>query len=330
MWRISTALIVLLSASAFAKDNVGLVLGGYGASNAVELVTKDGTCSGFDINPPFPVSPGGSSAWVSEYVNGKIYLCGGQNILQRRDCYSFDVNDNNARFSESCKLETERRYPTSVVFNDQMLVMGGYNDDDGWLDSVEAMIQDPNGADGCRFETRTDWKLPRGMYNFCAVSDGDHIYTIGGQINNFFGNNDLDAFDILDTKTGVWTEGPRLPKSREAASCIITELKGTKGILVAGGCDNDCLDHLDDTLFYNFSTGEWSTHAATLNIARNLANMVDIDGYPTVIGGYDNSLLSSIEYFDGYKWDLREDELYSGRYAYGMPSDLPSSVVNCG
>ena len=69
-------------AFAFASENgVGLAIGGYGASNTIELVTPDGTCSGEDIDPPFPVSPSGSSAWVAEYVDNAIYLCGGQVTL---------------------------------------------------------------------------------------------------------------------------------------------------------------------------------------------------------------------------------------------------------
>ena len=31
------------------------------------------------------------------------------------------------------------------------------------------------------------------------------------------------------------------------------------GILLAGGCDESCHEHLDDTLFYPFSTGKWET-----------------------------------------------------------------------
>ena len=60
------------------QHGVGLAIGGYGASNTIELVTADGTCSGNKIDPPFPVSPSGSSAWIAEYVDNAIYICGGQ------------------------------------------------------------------------------------------------------------------------------------------------------------------------------------------------------------------------------------------------------------
>jgi hypothetical protein len=36
-------------------------------------------CSGTDSNPPIPNAPAGQIAgWFSEYAEGKVYLCGGQ------------------------------------------------------------------------------------------------------------------------------------------------------------------------------------------------------------------------------------------------------------
>lgn len=74
--------LLLLSLGALAargeQHGVGLAIGGYGASNTIELVTASGTCSGQKIDPPFPVSPSGSSAWIAEYVDNAIYICGGQ------------------------------------------------------------------------------------------------------------------------------------------------------------------------------------------------------------------------------------------------------------
>ena len=55
-----------------------LILGGYGATNFIELVTKDGICKAADVDPPLPVIPASNPTWVAEYVDGKIYLCGGQ------------------------------------------------------------------------------------------------------------------------------------------------------------------------------------------------------------------------------------------------------------
>ena len=71
-------------------------------------------------------------------------------------------------------MSDDRKYPASLVHNDEMYVLGGYNDAAGWLDSVDVK---PSGQ--CEFQQKEEWKMLRGMYNFCAVSHEDKIYTVG-------------------------------------------------------------------------------------------------------------------------------------------------------
>ena len=47
--------------------------------------------------------------------------------------------------------------------------------------------------------------------------------------------------------------------------------------------------------------------------------MTHIDGMPAVVGGYEDSIKTSIELFDGSSWVLHPDQLTFGRWAYGMP-----------
>merc|ERR1712165_477116 len=208
VFAVALAGLVGLAAGAQPKG-LGLAIGGYGASNTIELVTPEGTCYGSDIDPPFPVSPSGSSAWIAEYVDNAIYICGGQNIDQRSNCYKADIGAGSTAFSESCPLSTERRYPTSLVFDGQLVVMGGYNDMQGWLDSV-----DIKAKGGCEFARKEEWKLRRGMYNFCAVSHAGKIYTIGGTVHEMFDNSDIKNVDVLDMATNTWSAAADLPRSR--------------------------------------------------------------------------------------------------------------------
>jgi len=324
VFAVALAGLVGLAAGAQPKG-LGLAIGGYGASNTIELVTPEGTCYGSDIDPPFPVSPSGSSAWIAEYVDNAIYICGGQNIDQRSNCYKADIGAGSTAFSESCPLSTERRYPSSLVFDGQLVVMGGFNEMQGWLDSV-----DIKAKGGCEFSQKEEWKLPRGMYNFCAVSHKDKIYTIGGTIHaSLFDNSDIANVDVLDTKTNTWSAADPLPIPRESPACMVTEVGGKEGILVTGGCNNNCLDHLDDTLFFDFATEKWETLEAKLNTPRMRMKMVDVSEVPTVIGGYYNSLLDTIEEFDGKSWTLRDKKLHYARYAYGMPSFIPENMLKC-
>ena len=91
------------------------------------------------------------------------------------------ANGGGGSFQKSCPLSTDRRYPTSLVFDGTLVVMGGYNDEQGWLDSV-----DIKAKGGCDFALKPEWKLARGMYNFCAVSHGKYIYTIGTTTLTYF------------------------------------------------------------------------------------------------------------------------------------------------
>ena len=79
----------------------------------------------------------------------------------------------------------------------------------------------------------------------------------GGTIHNLFENPDIANVDVLDTTTNTWTSTDPLPLARESPACMVTNVGGKQGILVTGGCNNNCLDHLDDTLFYDFSTEKW-------------------------------------------------------------------------
>jgi len=316
------ALVFAVFGSAYSFE--GLALGGYGATNFFELITADKICRDDQISPPVPsVLPAANPTWVSEYVDGTIYLCGGQNLEQRRDCYKYTPGED-AIFTLACPMSDDRKYPSSLVFNDEMYVLGGYNDQAGWLDSVDYK---PMGQ--CEFQAKDEWKMLRGMYNFCAVGYGDKIYTIGGSIYAFLENSDIANVDVLDTTTGTWTSAAPLPRSRSSSGCAIYELNGQKGILVAGGCDESCHEHLDDTLFFSFATETWETLPAKMNIPRMGMKMVVIDGKPTVIGGYYTDLLESVEVFDGTSWTIRDDKLVFGRYQYAMPSTLPEDIFTC-
>ena len=56
--------------------------------------------------------------------------------------------------------------------------------------------------------------------------------------------------------------------------------------------------------------------------------MVIIDGKPTVIAGYDDRIVDSVEEFNGTHWNKR-GHLEKGTYQYAMPSTLPEDTFSC-
>ena len=76
---VTLSLVFAIDGSAYAYH--GLAIGGYGATNQMELVTNDKICPGKNVIPSIPaVIPAANPTWVSEYVDESIYLCGGQVI----------------------------------------------------------------------------------------------------------------------------------------------------------------------------------------------------------------------------------------------------------
>ena len=70
-------LLFALFGSTFGYE--GLALGGYGATNFIELIEGGKICGGDDVTPSLPsVIPAANPTWVAEFVDNAIYLCGGQ------------------------------------------------------------------------------------------------------------------------------------------------------------------------------------------------------------------------------------------------------------
>ena len=53
-----------------ANSEVALVIGGFGASDSVQVITKDATCLGLSSNPVIPKAPDGRVGWVGQVSRG--------------------------------------------------------------------------------------------------------------------------------------------------------------------------------------------------------------------------------------------------------------------
>ena len=73
----------------------------------------------------------------------------------------------------------QKRYAESIVFNGEMLVMGGYNQNIGWLNAVEK-----RSSDGSWTEMEP-WTLPRMIFDFCAVQMDENRIMVLGKAYNF-------------------------------------------------------------------------------------------------------------------------------------------------
>ncbi len=162
-----------LAATAVATaSKVALVIGGFGATDSVQVVDQDGgACQGFDSTPGVPRAPDGRIGWVAQHVNGKVVLCGGAKTDFYKDCFEMPMGQG---WSPASSMTYAKRYADSLVFNGEMVVLGGYNQNQGWLDAVEKR----NGQG--QWEEMEAWKMPRKIFDLCAVQmDQDKIMVLG-------------------------------------------------------------------------------------------------------------------------------------------------------
>merc|ERR1712051_1034325 len=252
-----------------ANSEVALVIGGFGASDSVQVITKDSTCLGNDANPRIPKAPDGRVGWVGQYVDGKVVVCGGAKVDFYRNCYSLKVGESWNEETES--MVYQKRYAESIVFNGEMLVMGGYNQNIGWLNAVEK-----RSSDGSWTEMEP-WTLPRMIFDFCAVQmDENRIMVLGG---NIIGQFDSDDMDILDTTTNTWSKGPSMAKRRATQDCIVTEHNGERGVMVTGRMGHKMtiingkptviggFDHGELNTIEEFDGTSWSLRAEKISFA---------------------------------------------------------------
>lgn len=134
--------------------------------------------------------------------------------------------------------------------------------------------------------------------------------------------------DILDTATGTWSKGPSMTRGRATHDCMVTEYNGQMGIMVTGGCSENCQFHLNDVSFFSFDSQTWS-ELPPLNDKRMGHKLINLAGKPTVISGFDPIVgeLGTIEVFDGNQWTVRDDEVTFPVVGFGAPDEIPDNVT---
>ena len=97
-----------------------------------------------------------------------------------RNCFSLKVGE--GWHAEYNTMVYQKRYAESLVFNGEMIVMGGYNQNMGWLNAVEK-----RSSDGTWTEMEP-WAMPRMIFDFCAVQMDDHRIMVLGKTYSIEGS----------------------------------------------------------------------------------------------------------------------------------------------
>ncbi|XP_054159092.1 kelch-like protein 12 [Oppia nitens] len=126
-------------------------------------------------------------------MNNSIYACGGLNVNVSKFCeYYSPIND---QWYEMVSMNTERRGLALVAHEGLLYAIGGYNDRDYYLNSVE------------RYDTYSNkWTqikpMLRKRYMFGSASFMGNIYVCGGEDINV---TTYESCETYDPKTNQWT-----------------------------------------------------------------------------------------------------------------------------
>ena len=209
-------------------------------------------------------------------------------------CWRLDLANNT--WSRAASLHQERDQAASVVLGeDRMMVVGGQGEK-GATSQVEIY-----SAANDTWSLRPDLALPEGRFSFCAVALSPRaVMVLGG----WGSEGPLSQVSLLDLETGQWQAGPSLTTPRYGHTCLVTELAGRRGVLVAGGALTG-----NKVEFLDLQTNSWEDIAPTnYRIGRNNWQSQDrqslicvpdghklilVEGIPTIFSW------ENIEQFDG-------------------------------
>jgi len=288
------------------SSEYAVVLGGYGPGytelNTVDVVRHNRVCQGVISNLPPALSRFlGDVSGLAEFVDGQIVFC------RHAACWRLNITEN--AWSPAAYLQNERDQSCSVSLGKMMVVVGGQsNMGSGELVSNQVEIYNPVDNE---WTARDDLKMEQGRYSFCAVPVNSSSLIVAG---GWGAEGALDSVEMLNVETGVWTHLPPMPEPRYGHTCLVTEVYGRLGVMVAGGALSG-----RKVTFMDMETGEWSNLPDT-TYSIDGHKMILVEGIPTIMSW------GNIEQFDGTRWRLQDFRLKGSRSAFTTTS-IPGHLL---
>ncbi|MFN2127821.1 MAG: Kelch repeat-containing protein, partial [Anaerolineales bacterium] len=245
-------------------------------------------------------APIGSSFHASSVLDGKIYKIGGIGISSS-NLQVFDPVSNSWKSRKS--MWGERIHPSSCVFNDKILVIGGTQT---FYQYTVITIEEYDPATNTW--TCINTKMPRARRIHASALVNGKIYIIGGSDEQFVCFPEVDVFDPT---TNEWTSAAAMPTPRMCLEAVALDNK----IYVIGGNEGLLYGERGETTveMYDPETDTWTT-MADMNIGRRFFAACALNGKIYVFGGaegYCGPLVASGEVYD--------PETDSWRFTYPYP-----------
>ena len=252
-----------------------LCLGGNGdyGRKVVEVFNVDGISE--TVYPELPVKMFYHGV---SYLNNAVYCIGGWNSVT--NVYRLNLNSPTLKWKEMCSLNEKRAYHGAAVFQNSIVVTGGYS-----------YRRDLGTAEFCDIDSN-EWKtissMKRVRRNHGLVECDGYLYAIGGSPAN-----QEPTVERLHSLNGEWEPAPSTLTSRDWVAAVNCD-----GCIYAiGGVDGN-KQTLKIVEKFDPVVKQWSNVKA-MNHARMGHAACVLRGKIYVFGGRnDNGLLKVVECYD--------------------------------
>ncbi|XP_060857046.1 kelch-like protein 2 [Metopolophium dirhodum] len=264
-------------------DKVILVDGGMDTNVSKGIEWYDSKTDRWQYAPEmFTTREGAGLAVVKENL---VFAVGGvdkNHVETLRSVAVLDVTSESSYWIQTVDMIVKREYPVVGVINDYLYVVGGFNTDDGDLNSAE--LFDYNTQEWSMISS-----LPFIRCSFGAGVLNNLLYVVGGYDQSL---RDLDTVECYHPSFDTWKPVAKMSVCRSDVGVGVLD-----GVLYAvGGYDG--LNYLSSVETYRPSTGVW-TSITDMHLPRRHPGVVALDGLLYVVGGLDDShFLYSSEFYN--------------------------------
>eukprot|EP00095_Tigriopus_kingsejongensis_P000444 maker-scaffold492_size156171-snap-gene-0.17 protein:Tk00444 transcript:maker-scaffold492_size156171-snap-gene-0.17-mRNA-1 annotation:"AT19278p" len=240
---------------------------------------------------------------TGQVTKDTVIFCGGKNGDDNLNtCYQYDTLANDWIKSPTSKLPSmlEKRYLAGSSLDERgdLWVLGGSNGA-GAADSTE--IFDFKSKTWKRGKPLPSYYRDSGLNSHCVVRlNKTHVVIAGGFASEYTisNNQGQTLYNSGESQDKVWLHDGNdwaqlepMSVRRDRPACSLVQLAdGQIRVLVAGGCEKWCAKFpaISSAEMLDVNTGKW-TPVADLPIPLMSAQMQIFDGFPSIVGGYDNN-----------------------------------------